>query len=165
MCVVGTSKRTEEGQSRLWLVKYFQLSYTHTHTELHKQTIVPPCLTVHVSISLFVLKHVSVWEQDCASVCVYVLVCIMPGCLQSWILLLLLLSPGPKAQKTEPQAGPSGTLFRGADQYNFAILLPGSGLECFWHFAHQSGRFYLTYIVSPLQKILLWFLEFINLSN
>ncbi|XP_041967259.1 transmembrane emp24 domain-containing protein 6-like [Alosa sapidissima] len=72
----------------------------------------------------------------------------MPGHLWCWTLVLLLVSPGPKAQKTEPKAGPSGTLFRGAAQYNFAILLPGSGLQCYWHFAHQSGRFYLTYMVQ-----------------
>ncbi|XP_012683542.2 transmembrane emp24 domain-containing protein 6-like [Clupea harengus] len=60
------------------------------------------------------------------------------------LLLLLLVRPGIRAQKTEPSTG----LFRGSDQYDFAILLPGSGYQCFWHFTHQSGRFYLTYMVQ-----------------
>ncbi|KAL2093049.1 hypothetical protein ACEWY4_010361 [Coilia grayii] len=72
----------------------------------------------------------------------------MPALLWYWILTLLLVSLQTRAQKTEPRAGPSGTLFRGSDQYDFAILLPGSGYQCFWHFAHQTGRFYLTYMVQ-----------------
>lgn len=39
-------------------------------------------------------------------------------------------------------------LFWGADQYDFSILLPASGLECVWHFAHHGERFYLTFMVS-----------------
>ncbi|KAI4891343.1 hypothetical protein NFI96_015731, partial [Prochilodus magdalenae] len=38
-------------------------------------------------------------------------------------------------------------LFWGADQYDFAIVLPASGLECFWHFAHKGERFYLNFMV------------------
>lgn len=53
-----------------------------------------------------------------------------------------------QAQKTEPHISSDGSMFHGANQYDFAIILPGSGLECFWHFAHQSGRFYLTYMVQ-----------------
>uniref|UniRef100_A0A667YUY2 Transmembrane p24 trafficking protein 6 n=1 Tax=Myripristis murdjan TaxID=586833 RepID=A0A667YUY2_9TELE len=53
------------------------------------------------------------------------------------------------ARKSEPslsEAGPG--LFRGSDRYDFAIEVPPSGSECFWHFAHQSGSFYLTYLVQ-----------------
>ncbi|TNN52145.1 Transmembrane emp24 domain-containing protein 6 [Liparis tanakae] len=37
---------------------------------------------------------------------------------------------------------------RGADKYDFAVEVPAAGAECFWHFAHQSGNFYLTYLVQ-----------------
>jgi len=39
-------------------------------------------------------------------------------------------------------------LFWGADQYDFSIVLRASGMECFWHFAHQGERFYLTFMVQ-----------------
>ncbi|MBN3301262.1 TMED6 protein, partial [Amia calva] len=39
-------------------------------------------------------------------------------------------------------------LFRGSDQYDFSIVVPASGLQCLWHFAHQSGRFYFNYEVQ-----------------
>ncbi|KAK6318523.1 hypothetical protein J4Q44_G00118140 [Coregonus suidteri] len=39
-------------------------------------------------------------------------------------------------------------LFWGADQYDFAVVLRASGLECFWHFAHQGERFYFTFMVQ-----------------
>ncbi|XP_028814592.1 transmembrane emp24 domain-containing protein 6-like [Denticeps clupeoides] len=52
------------------------------------------------------------------------------------------------AQKTEPNLGETGSLFLGSNQYGFAINLPGLGFECFWHFAHQTGHFYLTYMVQ-----------------
>lgn len=38
-------------------------------------------------------------------------------------------------------------LFWGSDQYDFAIVLPAAGLECFWHFAHRGERFYLNFMV------------------
>ncbi|KAG9342001.1 hypothetical protein JZ751_018319 [Albula glossodonta] len=72
----------------------------------------------------------------------------MPGAL-CWSLLLALLGQDSHGQKTEPNVNLGGQdLFRGHDQYDFAIFLPASGQECFWHFAHQSGRFYLTYMVQ-----------------
>uniref|UniRef100_A0A3Q2V856 Transmembrane p24 trafficking protein 6 n=1 Tax=Haplochromis burtoni TaxID=8153 RepID=A0A3Q2V856_HAPBU len=39
-------------------------------------------------------------------------------------------------------------LFWGSDQYDFAIVLPAAGLECFWHFAHRGERFYLNFMVQ-----------------
>lgn len=38
-------------------------------------------------------------------------------------------------------------LFWGADQYEFAVVVPAAGLECFWHFAHHGEHFYLTFQV------------------
>ena len=49
----------------------------------------------------------------------------------------------------EPFPNPSDqSLFWGADQYDFSIVVPAAGLECFWHFAHHGERFYLTFMVS-----------------
>uniref|UniRef100_A0A3Q0SW20 Transmembrane p24 trafficking protein 6 n=1 Tax=Amphilophus citrinellus TaxID=61819 RepID=A0A3Q0SW20_AMPCI len=39
-------------------------------------------------------------------------------------------------------------LFWGSDQYDFAIVLPAAGLECFWHFAHRGEKFYLNFMVQ-----------------
>ncbi|XP_041652097.1 transmembrane emp24 domain-containing protein 6 [Cheilinus undulatus] len=39
-------------------------------------------------------------------------------------------------------------LFWGADQYDFAVVLRASGLECFWHFAHHGETFYLNFMVQ-----------------
>lgn len=39
-------------------------------------------------------------------------------------------------------------LFWGADQYDFSVVLPAFGLECFWHFAHRGERFYLNFMVQ-----------------
>ncbi|CAH2323972.1 transmembrane emp24 domain-containing 6 [Pelobates cultripes] len=62
--------------------------------------------------------------------------------------LLSLLHPG-LAQKSEPLSNPkSEPLFRGSDRYDFAILVPPSGSECFWHFAHQNGFFYFGFEVQ-----------------
>ncbi|KAJ6652521.1 hypothetical protein lerEdw1_011491 [Lerista edwardsae] len=53
------------------------------------------------------------------------------------------------ARKTEPLSGSSDQpLFRGSDRYDFAIVIPAGGTECFWHFAHQSGYFYFSYEVQ-----------------
>lgn len=38
-------------------------------------------------------------------------------------------------------------LFWGADQYDFAIVLPALDFECFWHFAHHGEHFYLNFMV------------------
>lgn len=48
-------------------------------------------------------------------------------------------------------------LFWGADQYDFAIVLPAAGLECFWHFAHRGEHFYLNFMVIwPYGTSWLW---------
>lgn len=39
-------------------------------------------------------------------------------------------------------------LFWGADQYDFSVVLPAAGLECFWHFAHRGETFYLNFMVQ-----------------
>lgn len=62
---------------------------------------------------------------------------------------LLSLTGPARSPKTEPLSGSSEQpLFRGADRYDFAIVVPAGGTECFWQFAHQSGYFYFSYEVS-----------------
>uniref|UniRef100_A0A3P9K9T8 Transmembrane p24 trafficking protein 6 n=1 Tax=Oryzias latipes TaxID=8090 RepID=A0A3P9K9T8_ORYLA len=39
-------------------------------------------------------------------------------------------------------------LFWGADQYDFSVVLPSGGTECFWHFAHHGETFYLSFMVQ-----------------
>ncbi|KAK3536067.1 hypothetical protein QTP70_026468, partial [Hemibagrus guttatus] len=39
-------------------------------------------------------------------------------------------------------------IFQAADHYDFALLLSGTESQCYWHFARQNGRFYLTYMVQ-----------------
>ncbi|NXF66124.1 TMED6 protein, partial [Ciccaba nigrolineata] len=66
------------------------------------------------------------------------------------LLLLLLALLGPAGcPKTEPLSG-SGQepLFRGADRYDFAVVIPAGAVECFWQFAHQSGNFFFSYEAS-----------------
>lgn len=64
------------------------------------------------------------------------------------LLIALLSSQCVWARKSEPSLseGDAG-LFRGSDKYDFAVEVPAAQMECFWHFAHQSGSFYLTYMV------------------
>ncbi|KAM9302377.1 transmembrane emp24 domain-containing protein 6 [Gastrophryne carolinensis] len=63
--------------------------------------------------------------------------------------LLLSLIPVGFPQKSEPLGGPDSVpLFRGADRYDFAILIGPAGTECFYHFAHQSGFFYFGFEVQ-----------------
>eukprot|EP00063_Salmo_salar_P005331 XP_013980166.1 PREDICTED: transmembrane emp24 domain-containing protein 6-like [Salmo salar] len=74
-------------------------------------------------------------------------------CGVSLVVLLALLGLGGQGLG-DPLAGPhpglpaDKDLFWGADQYDFAVVLRASGLECFWHFAHQGERFYLTFMVQ-----------------
>ncbi|KAM4619201.1 uncharacterized protein tmed6 [Polymixia lowei] len=73
---------------------------------------------------------------------------ITAGYLQLFFLKRLFNSKS-SSEKSEPSLGQAEPgLFRGADRYDFAIVVPASGTECFWHFAHQSGSFYLTYMVQ-----------------
>ncbi|KAM6250469.1 transmembrane emp24 domain-containing protein 6 isoform 1-T1 [Spheniscus humboldti] len=66
------------------------------------------------------------------------------------LLLALLALLGPAGcPKTEPLRGSSQEpLFRGADRYDFAIVIPAGTVECFWQFAHQSGNFFFSYEVQ-----------------
>ncbi|KFQ02265.1 Transmembrane emp24 domain-containing protein 6, partial [Haliaeetus albicilla] len=51
--------------------------------------------------------------------------------------------------ETKPLSGSSqDPLFRGADRYDFAIVIPAGTVECFWQFAYQSGNFFFSYEVS-----------------
>ena len=64
------------------------------------------------------------------------------------LLVLLLTADWSEAQKSEPALGGSGGGgFRGSDCYDFALVVPASTQECFWHFAHQSGNFYVDHMV------------------
>ncbi|XP_075367271.1 transmembrane emp24 domain-containing protein 6 [Mycteria americana] len=79
-----------------------------------------------------------------------------PGGRERWrlgrrmLLLVLLALLGPAGcPKTEPLSGSSREpLFRGADRYDFAIVIPAGAVECFWQFAHQSGNFFFSYEVQ-----------------
>lgn len=63
-------------------------------------------------------------------------------------LLVVLSSQCVWARKSEPSFDEADAgFFRGSDKYDFAIEVPAAGAECFWHFAHQSGSFYLMYLV------------------
>lgn len=72
------------------------------------------------------------------------------------LLLALLALLGPAGcPRTEPLSGSSQEpLFRGADRYDFAIVIPAGTVECFWQFAHQSGNFFFSYEVSVAGRIL-----------
>ncbi|KAK5866820.1 hypothetical protein PBY51_011364 [Eleginops maclovinus] len=64
-------------------------------------------------------------------------------------LLLALSSRCVWSRKSEPSLREADAgLFRGSDKYDFALDVPAAGVECFWHFAHQSGSFYLSYMVQ-----------------
>uniref|UniRef100_A0A4W4HBG2 GOLD domain-containing protein n=1 Tax=Electrophorus electricus TaxID=8005 RepID=A0A4W4HBG2_ELEEL len=55
----------------------------------------------------------------------------------------------PNSGQEEKYADHRGhDLFQGADHYDFAIVLSGTESQCYWHFAQQTGRFYLTYMVQ-----------------
>uniref|UniRef100_A0A8C9EHS9 GOLD domain-containing protein n=1 Tax=Pavo cristatus TaxID=9049 RepID=A0A8C9EHS9_PAVCR len=56
--------------------------------------------------------------------------------------------------KTEPLSGTSNEpLFRGADRYDFAIVVHAGTTECFWQFAHQSGNFFFSFEVQRVTGI------------
>ncbi|XP_069385020.1 transmembrane emp24 domain-containing protein 6-like [Paralichthys olivaceus] len=66
------------------------------------------------------------------------------------LVMVILSSHCIWARKSEPSLSEGDTvgLFRGSDKYDFAIEVSAAGMECFWHFAHQSGSFYFTYMVQ-----------------
>ncbi|XP_041692555.1 transmembrane emp24 domain-containing protein 6-like [Coregonus clupeaformis] len=74
-------------------------------------------------------------------------------CGVSLVVLLALLGLGSQGLDNpladpHPDLPADKDLFWGADQYDFAVVLRASGLECFWHFAHQGERFYFTFMVQ-----------------
>lgn len=72
-----------------------------------------------------------------------------------FLVLLLALGRGSGGPVKDPQPGLSDQdLFWGADQYDFAIVLRASGLECFWHLAHQGEQFYFNYMVRKRRLIM-----------
>ncbi|NXF08912.1 TMED6 protein, partial [Smithornis capensis] len=66
------------------------------------------------------------------------------------MLLLLLALPGPGGcPRTEPLSGAGPEpLFRGADRYDFAVMVPAGTVDCFWQFSHQGGNFFFSYEVQ-----------------
>lgn len=65
-------------------------------------------------------------------------------------LFLILVFWGPVHGGPQTNLHPNITdqeLFWGSDQYDFSVVLPAAGLECFWHFAHRGERFYLHFMV------------------
>ncbi|EPY84163.1 telomeric repeat-binding factor 2 [Camelus ferus] len=61
-------------------------------------------------------------------------------------LVILNLVTSAQSQKTEPLSGSGDQpFFHGADRYDFAIMIPPGGTECFWQFAHHAGYFYFSY--------------------
>ncbi|KAM9288569.1 transmembrane emp24 domain-containing protein 6 [Morus bassanus] len=66
------------------------------------------------------------------------------------LLLALLVLLGPAScPRAEPlNRSSQEPPFRGADRYDFAIVIPAGTVECFWQFAHQSGNFFFSYEVQ-----------------
>ncbi|KAL2093048.1 hypothetical protein ACEWY4_010360 [Coilia grayii] len=65
------------------------------------------------------------------------------------LVLLLVFGHGAGGPVKDPQPGISDQdLWWGSDQYDFAVVLRASALECFWHMAHQGEQFYLNYMVQ-----------------
>lgn len=77
-------------------------------------------------------------------------------------LVILNLVTSAQSQKTEPLSGSGDQpFFHGADRYDFAIMIPPGGTECFWQFAHHAGYFYFSYEVgnwTPQALLGTWFL-------
>lgn len=63
------------------------------------------------------------------------------------LLLLFSLSSSGSFKDPYPQNSDQDA-FRGSDQYDFAIVLPAGGLQCYWHYAQYGERFYLNFMVS-----------------
>uniref|UniRef100_A0A8C5NEG3 GOLD domain-containing protein n=1 Tax=Gouania willdenowi TaxID=441366 RepID=A0A8C5NEG3_GOUWI len=66
-----------------------------------------------------------------------------------WVLCFLFSGSVDGGPLTSPHANMTDQeLFWGADQYDFAVVLPAAGTECFWHFAHHGEKFYLSFTVQ-----------------
>uniref|UniRef100_UPI00398E3A72 transmembrane emp24 domain-containing protein 6 n=1 Tax=Pristiophorus japonicus TaxID=55135 RepID=UPI00398E3A72 len=69
------------------------------------------------------------------------------GAIFVYVYVFLLISG--RCQKTALMSGSSESgIFHGADQYDFSIVVPGGGQECFWQYANQTGYFYFSYEVQ-----------------
>ncbi|NWX36663.1 TMED6 protein, partial [Notiomystis cincta] len=66
------------------------------------------------------------------------------------LLLLLLALQGPAGcPRTEPLSGSrQEPQFRGADRYDFAVVVAAGTAECFWQFSHRGGSFFFSYEVQ-----------------
>ncbi|XP_055048704.2 transmembrane emp24 domain-containing protein 6 [Misgurnus anguillicaudatus] len=63
------------------------------------------------------------------------------------LLLLFSLSSSGSFKDPNPQNSDRDA-FKGSDQYDFAIVLPAGGLQCYWHYAQYGERFYLNFMVQ-----------------
>ncbi|KAM6937437.1 transmembrane emp24 domain-containing protein 6 [Xenentodon cancila] len=71
----------------------------------------------------------------------------------AWVPCIFLVSLFGSLGHCGPQTSPhlsitDQQLFWGADQYDFSVVLPAAGTECFWHFAHHGETFYLSFMVQ-----------------
>ncbi|XP_060694312.1 transmembrane emp24 domain-containing protein 6 [Hemiscyllium ocellatum] len=64
-----------------------------------------------------------------------------------YVCIVLLVSGTSQNTKSISGSGESVT-FRGADQYDFSIVISGGEQECFWHYADKAGYFYFNYEVQ-----------------
>ncbi|XP_051975755.1 transmembrane emp24 domain-containing protein 6 [Xyrauchen texanus] len=71
-----------------------------------------------------------------------------------WLLFMFGLSNSGALKDPHPDLSDQ-ELFWGADQYDFAIVLPAGGLQCYWHFAHYGERFYLNFMVQLVTGVAL----------
>ncbi|XP_056596080.1 transmembrane emp24 domain-containing protein 6 [Triplophysa dalaica] len=51
--------------------------------------------------------------------------------------------------------GSDEDVFKGTDQYDFAIVLAAGGLQCYWHYARYSETFYLNFMVQLVTGVAL----------
>ncbi|KAI5617543.1 transmembrane emp24 domain-containing protein 6 isoform X1 [Silurus asotus] len=74
-------------------------------------------------------------------------------CILCTIVLLVIPVLGQWGESiSDPEDG-GDEFFHAADHYDFAILLSGTESHCYWHFARQNGRFYLTYMVQWVSRM------------
>lgn len=82
-------------------------------------------------------------------------------CMLCPVVLLILPVLGQWNDSVSDPGDGGDEFFHAADHHDFALLLSGTESQCYWHFARQSGRFYLTYMVSlnsvyHFASLLLW---------
>ncbi|TNN52143.1 Transmembrane emp24 domain-containing protein 6 [Liparis tanakae] len=65
-------------------------------------------------------------------------------------LVLALVGPAGAGPLADPHPGMTDQqLFWGSDQYDFSVVLPAAGLDCFWHFAHRGERHLSVTVNAP----------------